>query len=561
LSSKTRLKTQFGLQLFPALVEQNSAVGQVFNIQESNQSMAATISCSDAAALMASGSFYAVLDIRERGEFNARQIANATSLPRSQIEFRIEELVPNRKIPIVVYDNDGKRAALAANTLAELGYSNIAVLEGGLPAWQQARLPTASGVNVPSKAFGERVHHDRNIPEISPEDVQRLKEKEADVTILDMRTPEEFNRFCIPGAINVPGGDIVLWADQLKEKAATQVVVNCAGRTRGIIGTAALRRLGLNNVRALKNGTMGWLLAGFELESHPVRQTAVASEGSREKATALALQLAAEEGIPFISPRDVVGVTNGADTSVIYLIDVRSETEYGSGHLPGSFNIPGGQAVQRADDFVAVRNGKIIFVSNTSARAVMAAYWYRQMGFKSIAFLKDGLGAWVESGESLVRGVNGTEPLGYESAAKLARFIDAGELKHKLHDSRALILDVGTSADFEAAHIHGAWWISRGWIELKLPERFPSRSRPIVLTCPDGRNSVLAAQALSGIGYTDVAVLRGGVRAWESSGHATETGLNHCLVEANDVVLSPAIRGNKEEMRRYLEWELKLTGG
>ena len=86
---------------------------------------------------MASDSLYAVLDIRERGEFNARQIANATSLPRSQIEFRIAELVPNRKIPLVVYDDDGKRAELAANTLAGLGYSNVAMLEGGLPFWQQ----------------------------------------------------------------------------------------------------------------------------------------------------------------------------------------------------------------------------------------------------------------------------------------------------------------------------------------------------------------------------------------------------------------------------------------
>ncbi|HEX9147193.1 MAG TPA: rhodanese-like domain-containing protein [Candidatus Binatia bacterium] len=523
--------------------------------------MTASISCRDTAALMASDSLYAVLDIRERGEFNARQIANATSLPRSEIEFRIAELVPNRKIPIVVYDDDGKRAELAATTLAGLGYSSVAVLEGGLPAWQQARLPTASGVNVPSKAFGEHVHHDRNIPEISPEDVQRLKEKEGDVMILDMRTPEEFGRFCIPGAINVPGGDVVLWADQLKEKPATHVIVNCAGRTRGIIGTAALRRLGLNNARALKNGTMGWVLAGFELESRPVRQTTVASEESRGKATALALRVAEEEGIPFISARDVMSITKGANDGLIYLIDVRSEAEYGSGHLPGSLNIPGGQAVQRADDFIAVRNGKIIFVSNTSARAVMAAYWYRQMGFKSVAVLQGGLRAGVELGESLVQGTNKAEPLGYECAAKLVGFIDALWLEQKLNNSQVLILDVSTSLDFEAAHIPGAWWISRGWLELKLPERFPDRSQPIVLTCRDGRNSVLAAQALGGIGYTDVAVLRGGLGAWASNRHGTETGLDRCLVEANDIVLSPSIRGNKEEMQRYLEWELKLTGG
>ena len=510
---------------------------------------------------MASDSLYAVLDIRERGAFNARQIANATSLPRSQIEFRVAELVPNRKIPIVVYDDDGKRAELAAATLAQLGYSNVAVLDGGLPAWQEARLPAASGVNVPSKAFGEHVHHERGIPDISPEELKSLQSRSTELMILDMRTPEEFGRFCIPGAINVPGGDVVLWADDLSQKPAGSIIINCAGRTRSIIGTAGLQRLGLGNVRALRNGTMGWVLAGFELELSPVRQTRVASERSREKGAALALRIAEEEGIPFISAPEVMSIRKGADDGVVYLIDVRSEAEYGSGHLPGSLNIPGGQAVQRADDFVAVRNSKIIFVSNKSARAVMAAYWYRQMGFPDVAVLQGGLRGWAESGQSLAQGTSRTEPLGYDAAAKAVRFIDARELKQELHNSQVFILDLGSSLDFEAAHIPGAWWISRGWIEIKLPEHCPDRSQAIVLTCPDDRNSVLAAQALSGIGYTDVAVLKGGVRAWAKNGHRTEAGLDRCLVEANDVVLSPSVRDNKEAMQRYLEWEVKLTGG
>jgi rhodanese-related sulfurtransferase len=510
---------------------------------------------------MASDSLYALLDIRERGEFNARQVANATSLPRSQIEFRIAELVPDRKISIVVYDDGGKRAQLAASTLAGLGYSNVAVLEGGLPSWQQAGLPTASGVNVPSKAFGERVHHERGIPDISPEELKSLQNKSAELMILDMRTPEEFGRFCIPGAINVPGGDIVLWAADLKRKPEGSIIINCAGRTRSIVGTAGLRRLGLDNVRALRNGTMGWVLAGFELESKPARQTAVAPKASKEKATAMALQLAEEEGIPFISAREVMSIRNEMDGGVAYLIDVRSEDEYVAGHLPGSLNVPGGQAVQRADDFVAVRNSKIIFASAIAARAVMAAYWYRQMGFPDVAVMHGGLRAWKESGGSLAHGVHRAEPMGYEAAAKLVSFIDVSVLEEKLQKSRAVIVDVGTSLEFEAAHVPGAYWISRGWIEIKLPERFPDRGQAIVLTCPDDRNAVLAADALGGIGYTDVAVLRGGVQAWVKNGHRTETGLNQCLVEANDVVLSPSIRGSKEDMQRYLNWEVELTGG
>src|SRR5213075_355870 len=97
-----------------------------------------SISCHDLAELMASDRLYAVFDVRERGEFNECQIANATSLPRGQIEFRLSELVPNRKIPIVLYDDDGERAILAARTLAELGYSDVSLLDGGLTAFKQA---------------------------------------------------------------------------------------------------------------------------------------------------------------------------------------------------------------------------------------------------------------------------------------------------------------------------------------------------------------------------------------------------------------------------------------
>ncbi|MGH7928956.1 MAG: rhodanese-like domain-containing protein, partial [Candidatus Binatia bacterium] len=116
--------------------------------------MANLISCGDLEELMASNSLYAILDVRERGEYNARQISFATSLPRSQIEFRMPDLVPNRAIPLVVYDEDGKRAALAARSLTELGYANVSILDGGLGGWERQGRPFVSGVNVPSKAFG-----------------------------------------------------------------------------------------------------------------------------------------------------------------------------------------------------------------------------------------------------------------------------------------------------------------------------------------------------------------------------------------------------------------------
>jgi rhodanese-related sulfurtransferase len=242
-----------------------------------------------------------------------------------------------------------------------------------------------------------------------------------------------------------------------------------------------------------------------------------------------------------------------------YLLDVRSEAEYAAGHVAGSLNVPGGQAVQRADDFIAVRNAPIVFISQESARAVMAAYWYRQMGLPNVSVADGGISAWSKTAGELVVGAQEEEPLGFAAAKDAARRIGAAALKAGLGQGSMLILDVGSSVDFESAHVPGARWISRGWIESRLPEQLSERGQSIVVSCPDGRQSVFAAQTLAAMGYTNVQVLDGGVRAWSAQGFATEQGSTGCLVETNDVVLSPSIRGNKEEMQRYLDWEVNLT--
>jgi rhodanese-related sulfurtransferase len=519
--------------------------------------MNSAISCEDVARLMASEQRFAVFDVRERGEYNKCQIPKTTSLPRSQIEFRIHELVPDREVQLIIYDEGGARAPLAATTLARLGYQDVALLDGGLRAWQSEGRPTVSGVNVPSKAFGERVRHERNVPDLTSDELKSLQDRSTDLVILDVRTPEEYSRFCIPGGINVPGGDLILWAEELKQRKETNVIVNCAGRTRSIIGAAALRRLGVLNVRALRNGTMGWVLAGFELDEKPQRSSPPAPASGRESATVLAFRLAEEEAIAWISAPELSRKLEAQ--SIDYLIDVRSEGEFASGHVAGSINVPGGQAVQRADDFVAVRNGQIVFISNQSARAVMTAYWYRQMGFFHVAVLQGGLRAWTQSCGKIEKGSLRNEPVGFQSARQAVHVVDPSTVEGKTRDPSILFLDVGTSLDFEMAHLPRAKWISRGWVDIRLPEIYPDRNQPTVITCADGRQSIVAAVTLSELGYRHVVVLGGGVRAWSAAGFPTEQGVGGCLVEPNDVVLSPSIRGTKEDMQRYLDWELTLT--
>jgi rhodanese-related sulfurtransferase len=513
--------------------------------------------CCALAELMVSNTQYAFFDVRERGEYNTRQISGAASLPRSQIEFRIEDLVPNRSIQLVLYDEGGTRASLAAATLSALGYTNVSVLVGGLSAWEREGRPTVSGVNVPSKAFGERVQHEESVPDIAPEALKQWLDNKVDTVVFDVRTPEEYGRFCIPGGLNVPGGDLVLWVGALKRKPNTKVIVNCAGRTRSIIGTAALRRLGVENVLELRNGTMGWVLAGFELETTPDRRAPLAPEESRASANELAISVAAEERINWISAGDLLNSITSAD-GVTYVIDVRSEGEFDNGHIAGSISVPGGQAVQRADDFIVVRNAGIVFVSEQCARAVMAAYWYGRMGYGNVSVLHGGIRAWVESGRELKRGADRKEPAGYDEAKKAVRFSSGAGLPADLQ-SHMTIVDVSASTEYKAAHVPGAHWLPRGWLEERLPRYVPNKDSPLLITCADDRQSVFAARTLASIGYTNVFVLDGGVRGWRAAGYGVESGMTSSWAEVNDVVLSPSIAGDRDAMQRYLDWEVNLT--
>ena len=197
-----------------------------------------------------------------------------------------------REVPVVVYDEGGEARGVRCETLTHLGYTKVSILDGGLTAWRREGREIVSGVNVPSKAFGEQVHHDRNVPDLAPEELKAL----IDATRSnDSRRANagRVRQVLHSRRFNVPGGDLILWADELRNKPT--VIVNCAGRTRSIIGTAALRRLGLTNVRALRNGTMGWLLAGFQLETRPLRRGPAANSDSRVRALATALSIAAEE--------------------------------------------------------------------------------------------------------------------------------------------------------------------------------------------------------------------------------------------------------------------------
>src|SRR5215831_17242507 len=341
-----------------------------------------SIAPSDLAVLMKSDTPHAVLDLRERGAYQKAHIFRATAVPRRMLEVKMAALVPARRTPVVICDDDSALSPLAEPTLRAMGYRDVRALAGGLYAWRAAGHPTVQGVNTPSKVFGERVLHELRTPEIAPEALAKRIAAGEEMVIVDTRTPEEYARGCLPGAWSMPGGELVLRIGELVHRPDTTIVVHCGGRTRSYLGVESVRKMGLPNpVVAVKNGTMGWELAGLELERGAGRWPPAPSTAGRALAAKVAKRVAADEGVPLVSPDELSALLARRDRDNAYVLDVRTSEEYAEAHIAGAVWAPGGQAVQATDEYVAVLAAAIVLACDGFARSVMTAAWLRRMGF------------------------------------------------------------------------------------------------------------------------------------------------------------------------------------
>ena len=519
--------------------------------------MANEISPQALSELLAGESLFALIDVRESGEYNSSHIPGSSLIPRRQLESQMSYAVPFEGTQIVVCDDDGRRSRLAADTLERIGYGRVSALDGGINRWVTEELPTEWGVNVPSKDFGERVEVESHVPEISATDLHGRIERGDKLVVLDTRTPEEYQRFCIPGGRSVPGAELALRiADITKDSDEdTTVIVNCAGRTRSIIGTRTLQRMGMSNVFGLENGTSGWVLAGYQLETGAdrVEMPAPSPEG-QATAEAYARRVADEDGVRFLDVQGLRATMDRRSRETLYLIDVRTHEEFERGHIPGFRWFPGGQAVQRSDEAAVVRNAAVVFACDGIARAAITASWFRQMGFGEVYTLDGGTGAWEAAGLELETGQVESPTLSLDEARRRVRAISAAELDASTPQA---IIFVDTSQDFAQGHVLGSRWTPRGWLEFWIGDIAPSTQTPVTVTCLDGVNSALAGATLLDMGYSDVSVLDGGMAAWRQAGLPAERGLSGVMSSPNDVVLSGPNR-NYADMMNYLRWEEAL---
>lgn len=492
------------------------------------------------------GEEIALLDVREHGQFGESHLFYAAPVPYSRLEVDVVRLAPRRDVRMVIYDEGGDddTAVRAAHALAALGYRDVHRLAGGVAQWRRDGYTAFAGVNVPSKTFGELAEEVFHTPRIGARELAERQQRGEDLVVLDGRPYAEYQKMSIPGGICCPNGELALRAHTLAGSPHTTIVINCAGRTRSIIGAQTLINLGFPNpIYALENGTQGWYLEDLQLE-HGARRR-YGDQVPHQQLPGLARRseaLAERHGVPMITADELCSWQRDATRST-FLCDVRSAEEFAQGTLPGAQHTPGGQLIQATDQYVAVRGARIVVFDAEGVRAPVIASWLRLMGWDA-SVLSDAVHADVEPA-AVATPTPAIEALSDAAlAAAIAR--------------NAQLIDIRPGMRYRAAHIVGACWAIRprfGRLSL-------DASRPVVLLAEDAALAAWAAQDLRAQGVQDISANTGTPSSWSAEGIELEaTPAEPTDADCIDYLFFVHDRhdGNKAAARQYLAWETNLV--
>ena len=186
------------------------------------------------------------------------------------------------------------------------------------------------------------------------------------------------------------------------------------------------------------------------------------------------------------------------------VIDLRDQTAFGAGHVPQAFGIGAGKMLSMWAAWVVPYDTPLVLLGDDSdveeaARALI------RVGLDDVrGFLRGGMSAWISAGLPVTHTAQ----------------IEPAELQRQLIvRERPQVVDVRTDDEWRDGHLQGALHIMGGY----LPERLGEvpRDRPLVVMCGSGYRSTIAASVLERGGFTHIANLRGGMKAWTDAGLET----------------------------------------
>ena len=461
--------------------------------------MTSQISAQTLRSWLYDGAELALLDVREPGQMIQGHILFSAPLPFSVFEARLSTLAPNKNVRMVLCDAGDGVAQRAAVQASAMGYADVVCLEGGVTSWADAGHTLYRGVNVPSKAFGELVEHAVDTPRLSCEKIAGMQKDGANMVIVDGRPLEEYTKMSIPGASCCPNGELALRAASFAPEADTTIIVNCAGRTRSIIGAQTLIDMGIPNpVYAMENGTQGWTLAGMELDSGRIGTLPdIPAELASQRSNADAL--ASKHGVETISGQ-ILNTWLADPNRTVFLLDVRTsderagdpETRKSAMASHGVVHAPGGQLVQATDQWIGVRNAAVVVLDTEGVRARITAAWLRRIGHQAVV---------LDGGADALSDVPvGTHQREWQASALPS--IAPDRVQDALNGG-AVLLDLRSSASYRAGHVQGALWTIRP----RLPKI--AADGEAILLADDETTAALVAKDLRASGASGISQVAG----------------------------------------------------
>lgn len=502
------------------------------------------------------GKEVAVLDIREHGQYGEEHLFYIVSVPYSKLEFEVTRLVPRKNVRMVLIgDEQGTVSSKALKRLSAIGYQNVHVLGGGMSAWKQAGFQVFAGVNLPSKAFGELAEHAFNTPRITAVELNKKIAAKEKMVILDGRPFAEYKKMSIPTAICCPNGELPLRIDEIAPDPETTIVINCAGRTRSIIGAQTLINLGIpNKVLALENGTQGWYLQDLTLDHGQTRKYPdQISNAGMEVRKARAQKLAEKHHVQFVNNAIVESWLKDQDRST-YLCDVRTPEEFEKGTVTGAQHTPGGQLVQATDQYIGVKGARLVLIDDEGVRAPAMASWLAMLGWEVAVWVDAFKQKVITAQSNKVENTILTNDVVLNSGLTQ---IGSDQVASRIQSGIKLI-DLRPSMKYRETHIQNATWSIRP----KLSELAAlSKENSVLLIAEDFATAQLAAVDLLEIGVEHIFVNTDTPAMWKEAKLKLETTPNSPIdEECIDYLFFVHDRhdGNKAAARQYLAWEMNL---
>ncbi len=346
-----------------------------------------------------------LIDVRSETEWNEQgYIAGAQHIWIDEFMSHQDMWPADKNTEIVVYCASSYRGGIAMTMLKLMGYPNVRNMAGGFNAWVAEGLPVEGGMpaaaefDLPSYLTAYVAALPDSFNALRVTDLEAELAAGGELTLVDVRSIDEYAEGHIEGAINIP---IETVADSLALLPAldANIVVYCGSGHRSALVMESLTLLGYTNVRSLLGGTKAWMTSEL-----PVTDVGTTVEpGTMPAVNESVLPLVAEylanlpAGYGTVKAEDLSAEL--AENPVV-LIDVRTDGEYAQGFIEGAMHIPFADFMTRIAEVPTT--GKVVLYDNPTHRSTMAMMMLQLLGYTDIRVLSGGSGAWASAGLPLV---------------------------------------------------------------------------------------------------------------------------------------------------------------